>query len=46
VAPCSKVRYVDMASARAALARVRKKAKPGAKVPVACTCATYVRDGI
>jgi hypothetical protein len=33
MAPCTKVRYVDLASARTALAMVRKKAKPGAKAP-------------
>jgi hypothetical protein len=33
VASCTKVRYVDLGSARRALAIVRKKAKPGAKVP-------------
>jgi hypothetical protein len=33
VGPCTKVRHVDLASAATALAKVRKRAKPGAKVP-------------
>ena len=33
VAPCTKVRHVDLASAVTALANVRNRAKPGAKVP-------------
>jgi hypothetical protein len=33
VAPCKKIRYADLPSARRALAIVRKKTTPGKKLP-------------